>query len=167
MINAEINLFCYPFSFIYKGFTMVPFPMEHNCYLIDKNAFNYNQLGWNEFQGPISESCFMLKHIAYQKYLRYSSLTSQTFTQNECALAGSLLNNAYQKYLRYSSLTSQTFTQNECALAGSLLNNAYQKYLLSKFSWLPSKVPYQLYAFCLVVCLILLSENNCLAEFSA
>ena len=44
---------------------------------------------------------------------------------------------------------------------------AYQKYLLSTFYWLPAKLWHKMSALWLVVCFITLSENVCLAKFSA
>ena len=44
---------------------------------------------------------------------------------------------------------------------------AYRKNLRSGFVRLPAKLPYKMYGFWLVLCLILLSKNICLAKFSA
>ena len=44
---------------------------------------------------------------------------------------------------------------------------AYRKELLSEFILLPAKLSYQIHAFGLVVCFILLSKHICLATFSA
>ena len=60
-----------------------------------------HELSFQMTRGQFHRAIHVADKIAYQKFNAQQVLlvTSQTFTQSEFTLAGSLLNNAYQKYV--------------------------------------------------------------------